>query len=79
MYAAAQPAASALDILGCNAYPVLATVGSAEGEFALGGAALGNDAVVVVECLLHSDEDAYVRLGLVSLGGVVPGFGVVVS
>lgn len=78
MHAAAQPARAG-HVLWCHADAVLAAVGGAEGEAALGGAALGNDAVVVVEGLLDCDEDAYVVLGLVRFGCVFPGFGVVVA
>jgi len=58
---------------------MLAAVGSAEGEASVRATPLGNDTVIVVECLLHGDENADVRLGLVGLGCVVPCFGVVVA
>jgi len=58
---------------------MLTAVGSAEGEASVRATPLGNDTVVVVECLLHGDEDADVGLGLVGLGCVVPCFGVVVA
>jgi len=77
--ATAEPCAALLDILGHDAKPMLAAVGSAEGELASAGTALGDDAVVVVEGLLDGDEDADVGLGDVVLCGVVPDFGVVVA
>jgi hypothetical protein len=58
---------------------MLTRVGSAEGELALAGTALGDNAVVVVERLLNSDEDTYVWLRLEGLGRIVPYFGMVVS
>ena len=58
---------------------MLAAVGGAEGEAALGRAPLGDDAVVVVEGFFDCDEDADVLLGLVGFGCVVPGFGVVMA
>lgn len=79
MDGATQPAASAGDVLGCDADAVLATVGGAEGKFALGGAALGDYTVVVVKGFLDADKDADVGFGLVCFGCVVPGFGVVVA
>jgi len=48
---------------------VLARVGGGEGEFAGAGAALRDDAVVVVEGFVDGDEDALVREGLVGGGG----------
>ena len=58
---------------------MLPAVGSAEGEFALRGAALGDDAVVVIEGLFDGDEDtrvaAFIRVGF---DCVVPCLGVVV-
>jgi hypothetical protein len=58
---------------------MLTGISSAEGKFALAGTALGDDAVVVVECLLNGDEDAYIWLRLEGLGRIVPYFGMVVS
>ena len=58
---------------------MLTGVGGGEGEFALAGAALGDDAVVVVESLLYGDEDASVWVRLEPLGRIAPYFGVVVS
>lgn len=58
---------------------MLAAVGSAESEAALGATSLGNNAVVVIECLFYGNEDADVGLGLVGFGCVVPCFGVVVA
>jgi hypothetical protein len=58
---------------------MLTAVGSAEGEASIRIAPLGDDAVVVVECLFYGNEDADVGLGLVGLGCVVPCFGVVVA
>lgn len=75
----AQPAASAGDVLGHEANAVLAAVGGAKGEFALGSPALGDDAVVVVKRLFNADKDADVGFGLIRFGGVVPGFGMVVA
>ena len=80
VHAGAQPAATtARYILGCHADPMLAAVGSAESEAALGATSLGNNAVVVIECLFYGNEDADVGLGLVGFGCVVPCFGVVVA
>lgn len=76
--ATAQPASS-LDVLRGNANAVLTRIGGAEGEFALAGTALGDNAVVVVESLLDGDEDTYVWLRLEGLGRIVPNFGMVVS
>jgi hypothetical protein len=76
--AAAQPS-SALHVLRGDANAVLAGVGGGEGEFALAGAALGDDAVVVVESLLYRDEDAGVWVRLESLSRIAPYLGVVVS
>ena len=53
-----QPAAVGRGARGCEAEPVLARVCGREGEAALGGAALRDDAVVVVEDLLDGYEDA---------------------
>lgn len=77
--AAAEPAAARRHVLRCHADAVLAAVGGAEGEFALGGAALRDDAVVVVEGFFNGDEDANVAFGLVRFCEIVPGFGVVVA
>lgn len=43
---------------GCKAETVLARVGGCEGEFAVGAATLGNDAMLVVEHFVDADEDA---------------------
>ena len=53
-----QPAAVGRGACGREAEPVLARVSGREGEAALGGAALRDDAVVVVEDLFDSYEDA---------------------
>jgi hypothetical protein len=58
---------------------MLTAVGSTESEATHGLTSLGNDTMVVVECLFHSNEDADVGLGLVGFGCVVPRFGVVVA
>jgi hypothetical protein len=58
---------------------VLARVGGAEGEAALGRAALRDDTVVVVEGFYDGDEDADVVGGLEGFGLVGPGFGMVVA
>jgi hypothetical protein len=58
---------------------MLTAVGSAEGEASVRIAPLGDDAVVVVECLFYGNKDADVGLGLVGLGCVVPCFSVVVA
>lgn len=62
-----------------NADAMLAAVGGTECEFALAGASLRNDTVIVVECLLHCDENADVWLGQVVLRGIVPGFSVIMA
>lgn len=76
---AAQPAAGARHILGCEAQAVLARVGGGEGEAAFCGAALGNDTVIVIEGLLDGDEDADVGFGGVGLELVVPDGGFIVA
>lgn len=42
---------------GCKAETVLARVGGCEGEFAVGAASLGNDAMLVVEHFVDGDGD----------------------
>jgi hypothetical protein len=79
MDAGAQPAAARRHVLRRHADAVLARVRGAESEAALRGAALRNDAVVVVKGFFDGDEDADVAGGLVGFGLVGPGFGVVVA
>lgn len=76
--ATAQPA-SALHVLGSDANAVLTRVSGAEGEFAFARTALGDDAVIVVECLLDGDEDTSVWVRYERFSCVAPYFGVVVS
>lgn len=59
------------NIGGSEADTVVTAVGSAEGETADGGTALGNDAVVVVEHLVDGDVDAHVWVGFVLLCRVI--------
>lgn len=56
--AAEEEARSCWDVGWCETEAVLAGIGGGEGEFAGGLAALGDDAVVVVENFVDSDEDA---------------------
>lgn len=56
--AAEEEAGSCGNVGGCEAEAVLAGVGGGEGEFAGRLAALGDDAVVVVEDFVYSYEDA---------------------
>ena len=65
-------------VCGGEADAVVAGVGSREGEAALSVAALGDDAVVVVEDLIDADVKAHVRVWLVFAALLVPlGCGVV--
>ena len=73
----AQPP-STLYVLRGDANAVLARVGGGKGKLALAGTSLRDNAVVVVEGLLDSDEDAYVWLGLEGFGRIVPYLSVVV-
>lgn len=58
---------------------MLAGIGGGEGEFALTGTALRDDAVVVVKRLLNCDEYAGVWFRLEGFGRIVPYFGVIVA
>jgi hypothetical protein len=77
--ARAQLAAAQGHVLRRHADAVLPGVSGAEGEAVLRGAALRDDAVVVVEGFFDGDEDADVSLADVGFGRVVLGFGVVVA
>jgi hypothetical protein len=74
-----QPAPARLHVLGRDAEPVLAAVGSGEGEAAAGGTPLRDDAVVVVKGFFDGYEDARVRFRDVVFCVVVPDFGIVVA
>lgn len=65
--AARQPAAMLHGVDRREANAVLAAIGGGEGEATLGGGAVRDDAVVVVEGLLDCDVDAEAIVGLVSL------------
>jgi hypothetical protein len=58
---------------------VVARVCGGEGEAAFVVAALGDDAVVVVEDFVDADVEAHVRVGFVSAGCFVPLCGCVVA
>ena len=79
MDAVAKPSAAALHVLRLHADAVLTAVGCAEGESALGLAALRDDTVVVVKRFLDGYVYGDVLLGEERLCGVVPGFGMVVA
>lgn len=70
---------STRDVLRGDANAVLSRIGGAEGEFALARTTLGNDTVVVVECLLNGYEDAGVRTRYERLGRVTPYFSMVMA
>jgi hypothetical protein len=76
--AAIQPAAP-LYILGREAEPVLAGVGSGEGETTLAGAPLGDDSVVAVEDFLDCDEDTHVGFGCEAIYLFVPNLGIIMA
>lgn len=69
---ASQPALARGNVGRGEADAVVARVGGAEGEAALGSSALADDAVVVVESLVDADVDAHVGVGLVGAATVVP-------
>lgn len=77
--AAGKPSAARGNVLRGDAEPVLTAVGGAEGKFSSVGAALCDDAVVVVEGFLDGYEDAGVRRRDEGFGRIVPYFCVVVA
>jgi hypothetical protein len=58
---------------------MLTAVSGGEGELATVGAALGNNAVVVVEGLFYGYEDARIGFRNVVFCSVVPDFGIVMT